>query len=103
MTAGCTAVKRCWAAVLGSIGRKGTSRWKVLRKQEEKDAYLQGKLVGEIFVFDRLESKGGQKVLQGHLFNLERSQVLPIEIAAGSQGKNGQGKDSPLIRKGKTK
>jgi hypothetical protein len=57
---------------------KGEGRWTVVRSKEDRQALEEGKLVGEIFVFDRIETKQGQKIVQGHLFNLSRSQEVPV-------------------------
>ena len=60
---------------------KTNGRWKVLRKKEEKEAYLGGKTLGELFLFEKIESKQGQKTVVGYLFNPEKSSMLPIELA----------------------
>lgn len=65
---------------------KTEGRWKILRKQEEKELYREGKLSGELFVFEKIESKLGQKVIQGQLFHVDRSQVLPIELTVPIHG-----------------
>lgn len=81
----CMLDRQCFVLRLGDWVLKTENRWKVLRKTEEKEAYTQGKLAGELFVFDRIDVKGGQKVICGSLFNPIRSQFVSIEIAAHTQ------------------
>jgi hypothetical protein len=99
----CMLEKQCLILKAGDWVFKGETRWKVLRKKEEKDAYLNGKLVGELFLFDRIESKGGQKVIQGNLFNPDKSQVVPVEIAVNGQRKNLRSNEPSWLKKGKGK
>lgn len=80
----CTLEKQCLILKAGDWVVKNGNRWKILRKEEEKRAFLQGKWFGELFVFDRVEMKGNGKVMQGLLFNAARSQVVPIEVSAGA-------------------
>ena len=86
----CMLEKQCFILRAGDLVLKENNRWKVLRKKEEKEAYLQGKSMGELFVFDQIGMKGGQKIVQGHLVNLERSLLLPVEVSL--QKKEGKGK-----------
>lgn len=99
----CMLDKQCFVLRAGDWILKEVNRWRILRKVQEKDAYMQGKLVGELFVFDRIDLKGGQKTLQGSLFNQERSQIFLVEVGANAQGKNGIVKDMSVSRKGKGK
>jgi len=82
----CMLDRQCFVLRIGDWVLKTENRWKVLRKKEEKESYAQGKLAGELFVFDRIETKGGQKIICGSLFNQIRSHLLPIEIAVHTQG-----------------
>lgn len=61
---------------------KVDGKWKHLRKSEEKEAYKKGKTVGELFVFDKIDSRQGQKFIQGFLFNSDKTQAIPVDIAA---------------------
>ena len=67
---------------------KKENRWKILKKKEDRDALLCGKLVGELFVFEKIDMRGGQKFVQGLLFNVGRTQAAPIEMAVTGQKKN---------------
>lgn len=96
----CMLDKQCFVLRVGDWVLKEDNRWKILRKREEKDAYLQGKLEGELFVFDRIDLKGGQKNLQGNLVNLGRSQMLPINVVAHSQRKTVPVKEIAQQKKG---
>jgi hypothetical protein len=95
----CMLDKQCFVLRVGDWALKEGNRWKVLRKTDEKEAYLKGQIVGELFVFDRLDSNGGQKSLHGTFFNDRRSQMIPFDICASSQRKHQTGQ----IRKGKLK
>lgn len=99
----CMMEKQCFVLRVGDWVLKEDNRWKILRKAEEQEAYLQGKLEGELFVFDRIELKGGQKTLHGYLFNVGRSQMIPIDVVAHSPKKQGQSKEIAQDRKGKGK
>lgn len=54
-------------------------RWRVLRKRDEKEAFLNGKLMGDLFLLDRIEIKNGAKRIVGRLFGPMRTQVIPID------------------------
>jgi hypothetical protein len=99
----CMMEKQCFVLRVGDWVLKEDNRWKVLRKAEEKEAYSMGKIGGELFVFDRIELRGGQKTLRGHLFNVGRSQMMPIDVVAYSPKKQGQSKEFSQDRKGKGK
>ena len=68
---------------------KTNGRWKILRKKDEKDAFLNGKLFGELFILEQISQKQGQKMIQGRLFNPGRTQVVSIEMPAQSARKMG--------------
>ncbi len=88
----CMLEKQCFVLKAGDFVLKVDNRWRILRKQEERDAYVRGEVEGELFVFDRIDQKSGQKVLQGSLFDVGRSQMLPVEYVASAQKKGGKGK-----------
>ncbi len=83
----CMLDKQCFVLRVGDWVLKEENRWKILRKNEEKNAYLQGKLEGELFVFDRIDLKSGQKNIQGNLVNVARSQMIPVNVVAQCQKK----------------
>ncbi len=78
----CMLEKQCLILKIGDWVLKKGGRWKVLRKKEERDDFLNGELVGDLFVFEKIELKQGQKYIQGHFFNSGRSQMASIETAA---------------------
>ena len=78
----CMMDKQCLILKSGDWVMKTNGRWKILRKKEEKEAYRSGKISGELFVFEKIESKQNQKFISGFLFNVERSQVVAIELPA---------------------
>lgn len=75
----CMLDKQCLILRAGDWVIKTQGRWKILRTQEEKNIFLGGKLAGEMFVLDRIDSKGANKSIAGHYFSSSRSQVVPIE------------------------
>lgn len=99
----CLLEKQCLILRVGDWAVKRDGRWKVLRRKEEREACLNGAIGGELFVFDRIDVKGGQKVIQGNLFNPERSQVFPLEMTVNVQKRSAQNKQLPWLRKGKMK
>ncbi|MBI3508510.1 MAG: hypothetical protein HY069_02585 [Chlamydiia bacterium] len=80
----CTLDKQCLILKAGDWVLKSEGKWRILRRPEEKEALQCGKLSGEIFVFDGIESKSNQKTVHGHLFNVQRSQCLPVDLAVHS-------------------
>ncbi len=78
----CMMDKQCLILRCGDWILKTDGKWKILRKIEEKEAYKSGKILGELFVFEKIDSKQGQKFIQGFLFNPEKTQAIPVEMAA---------------------
>lgn len=97
----CMIDKQCFVLRVGDWVLKEDNRWKILRKAEEKNAFLQGKLEGELFVFDRIDLKSGQKTMHGNLVNLSRSHMVPINVAAHAIRKTLPGKEILQDKKGK--
>jgi hypothetical protein len=83
----CILEKQCLILKMGDWVLKSGGRWKILRKKDERDAFLNGKLFGELFILEQIAQKQGQKVVQGRLFNPSRTQVVSLEIAAHSARK----------------
>lgn len=83
----CMLEKQCMVLKAGDWVLKSSGRWKVLRKEKEKEAFLNGKMGGELFVFDQISQRQGQKVMQGRLFNSGRTQLVNIEMAAQTMRK----------------
>lgn len=87
----CMLEKQCLVLKTGDWVLKNGGRWKVLRKKEEQEAYTNGKLSGELFIFEQIAQKAGQKVIQGRLFNPGRTQVVAIEMNVQSARKSKRG------------
>lgn len=85
----CMLEKQCMVLKTGDWVLKTGGRWKILRKTQEREAYLNGKLVGELFVFEEIHAKQGQKMIQGRFFNPGRTQTAAVEMAAQSTRKTG--------------
>lgn len=86
----CMLEKQCMVLKTGDWVLKTGGRWKILRKKDEKDAFLNGKLFGELFILEQISQKQGQKMIQGRLFNPGRTQVVSIEMTAQSARKMGE-------------
>ncbi len=80
----CMLEKQCMVLKSGDWVLKTGGRWKILRKKDEKDAFLNGKLFGELFILEQISQKQGQKMIHGRLFNPGRTQVVSIEMPAQS-------------------
>jgi hypothetical protein len=76
----CILEKQCFILKAEDWVLKAGSRWKILRKAEEKEAFLQGKLIGELFVLDEISNKQGHKSISGRIYNLPRTQTAAIEL-----------------------
>lgn len=67
--------------------------WRNLRKAQDIEDCLFHRIKGELFIFDQIEKQGGKHVLQGHLFDAQRTLstlvVLPIDTEKkGSHSKS---------------
>lgn len=93
----CMLEKQCMVLKTGDWVLKTGGRWKILRKKDEKDAFLDGKLFGELFILEQISQKQGQKMIQGRLFNPGRTQVVSIELPAQSARKMGD----KMLKRGK--
>lgn len=76
----CLLDKQCLILKVNDWVLKTEARWKVLRKAEEKEAFLKGKLVGELFVLDQISNKQGQKSISGHMYSLARTQMIAFDL-----------------------
>ena len=76
----CMLEKQCLILRCGDWILKTDGRWKILKKSEEREAYQKGKLAGELFVFEKIDSKQGQKWIQGTLFNADKTQMAVIDM-----------------------
>lgn len=76
----CMLEKQCLILRCGDWILKTDGRWKILKKAEEREAYQAGKLAGELFVFEKIDARQGQKWIQGTLFNAEKTQMAVIDM-----------------------
>ena len=83
----CMLEKQCLILKTGDWILKNDGKWKILRKKEERESYLNGKLLGDLFVFEGIELKQGQKLIRGQFFNPGRSQTIQVELPAHSMRK----------------
>lgn len=91
----CMIEKQCMVLKAGDWVLKSGGRWKKLKKEIDREAFLDGKLCGELFIFEQICQKQGQKMIQGRFFPQARTQVANIEmiVQMGRKEKN--------MRKGK--
>ncbi len=54
--------------------------WHTLRSIEEIDACVQGRISGDLFVFDELEKRSSDWVMRGRLFDQRRTQVQEVAL-----------------------
>ncbi len=62
-----------------------SGRWRVLRTPEDKNAYREGKYKGLLFVFDGIQTKSGQKYLEGTFFNEQRTEAVSLTAVLGDR------------------
>lgn len=58
--------------------------WIKLDTPEQIDDYIEHRLTGPLFIFDKMTRQNGRQVLVGHLFNTSRTQVETVELPASS-------------------
>lgn len=78
----CMLEKQCLVLKAGDWVLKTKGRWKVLRRKEDREGYLNTKLIGDLFVFEQIQLRQGQKVVQGRFFNPSRTQTASVEVMA---------------------
>lgn len=84
----CAIDKQCLILKAGDFALKQNGTWKVLRKAVDRDAFVDGRLKGDLFVFDRIDEKGGGNVVVGHLFRSGCTQMQRIEVAIQQRKRN---------------
>ncbi len=68
---------------------KEKGRWRILRREEDKQKVYSGKIVGELFVFEKIMMKQNKQFLQGTFFNKEKASSISVEVPILSNGKKG--------------
>lgn len=58
--------------------------WKKLTTVEEIDDFVNRKLVGTLFVFDEIMKKDEKQVMKGTVYNANRTESVPVELAMQS-------------------
>lgn len=82
-------IEKQWLILkVGDWVLKTEGRWKVLKKKEERELYRVGSISGDLFVFEKVELKSGEKWIQGHLFSQDRSQSFFIQHLVPAHGMN---------------
>jgi len=83
----CMIEKQCMVLKTGDWVLKSKGKWKVLRSEGERSSFLNGELLGDLFIFEQIVNKQGQKAIQGRLFHPGRTQVVNMEVMAQSTRK----------------
>jgi len=82
----CTMDKQCLVLRPGDwVFKSAGGRWKILRKFEEKKAFLTGNHAGEVFVLEKIGVAPSSKNIVGWYFSANRVQAVAIEMAQRSQ------------------
>lgn len=76
----CIAGKRRMVLREGDWLIKTASGWRNLKRAEQIEECIHHKIVGELFIFDGLETSQGKTLLKGHLFDPMRSQMQTISF-----------------------
>ena len=58
--------------------------WAKLDTPEKIDAYVGHRLIGPLFVLDKMAKHNGHQVLVGHLFNTTRTEVQEVELTSAT-------------------
>jgi len=75
---------------------RSSGKWRVLQEENDLPPLLADT---ELFVFDGIHQKNGQKTLHGHLFNPMRTEYVQIEIPLRTQkAKPLEGAPTPQVR-----
>jgi len=56
--------------------------WHKINSVEEVDAYVSQKMIGSLFVLDKMVKQNGRQALIGHLFNSSRTEIQIVELPA---------------------
>lgn len=59
--------------------------WKKIKTAEDVDAYVSRKIIGPLFIFEDVAKKEEGHVMIGTLYNANRTEMQPIEVAVFSQ------------------
>jgi hypothetical protein len=66
---------------------KTSMGWHILKKSQEILDFLEHRMTGELFVFDKLDKEEGKLTIKGHLFDPTRTQVQRIELPIKTDSK----------------
>jgi len=99
----CMMEKQCLILRAGDWVLKSEGRWKILRKEEERESLRLGKITGELFIFEKIETKQGQKHILGQLFNVEKTQFMTVNLPVNKHSSRKAKIDAQLKAKGHSK
>ncbi len=74
--------------------------WNKLEAPEDIDAFVERKLIGPLFIFDRIERKDDHPVVFGTFFNAARTEAVEVELSQ-QQNATPASQENPSKRKGK--
>lgn len=78
----CVIEKQSFILRLGDWVLKENGHWRILRKADDKQQFLEGLRSGDLFVLEKIDNK--QKNIKGKLFFANRTQMVAIEAAASN-------------------
>ncbi len=78
----CILEKQCMVLRAGDWVVKEEGRWRVLRRPEERTEYLHRREEKDLFVLERIEMKGTQRVAYGAYFAPNRTAFQPMTLVA---------------------
>ncbi len=99
----CVLDKQCLILRINDWVVKVEDRWKILRKPDEKEAFLKGKIVGELFVLDQILNKHGQKSIVGHIYNSARTQKVIVDLPVSGRKPASGRSQTAVDQKGKAR
>lgn len=77
--------------------------WKKLSSEKDIDAYVEGQLTGELFIFNGVSKINGQQLMTGSLYNSMRTEAQAIEFPLNPREDFGQLSSTRHDREWKTK
>lgn len=89
----CIAGKRRLVLREGDWLLKTSSGWRNLRRLEQIEDCIHHRLIGELFIFDGLETVQGKTVMKGHLFDAMRTEMQAVSFATSLDKKPAKSKE----------
>jgi len=78
----CIIEKQSFILRLGDWVLKENGHWRILRKSDDRQQFVEGKRTGDLFILEKIDNK--QKNIKGKLFLANRTQSVTIEAVASN-------------------